>query len=422
MSGKIRRNFSHHELSVATATGYIRSIDRFYRPKIRGYPIDDHDPERATDRDDAVYAEAIPGGYLLHVTIADVAAHIPKDSSLDKAALSRAFTIYRPPARDPMFPFVLSEDRFSLEHEQERLGVTATIELDQGFQPVDIRFSRTVITSECHDYATASRRMGMEGDDFELLARIAKGVKETYRPPIHPYGSSDTAYMDKTGLLRRGEAGAMAAAKLVQVMMIFANNEIAKFFTRTGLPFLYRNHAHDGENQGRAEYEPYDRGHYALRSEGLRGAYSHCTSPIRRYADLVNQRMMHYCMDVASSIAGELAGFFPEEERRTKHSLQPLVWEHLEGILADNFKVQQAFGRARMEAEKQLQLKLKAVLRDVFPNAKDALYQQGDPVAQLVSAVVRLPVPYSHEELSAITPSLNSAHVEEREAITELNR
>ena len=67
-----KRAFSQHELSVATATGHLRFLDRHTRLKIRGYPIDDIDPTRATDRDDAVFAEKTPWGYTLHVTIADV--------------------------------------------------------------------------------------------------------------------------------------------------------------------------------------------------------------------------------------------------------------------------------------------------------------------------------------------------------------
>ena len=421
MSGKIRRSFTSNELGIATATGYIRTIDRFYRPKIRGYPIDDQEPTIATDRDDAVFAEKIPGGYLLHVTIADVAAHIPKDSPLDKAAQARAFTIYRPPARDPMFPFILSEDRFSLEHEQERLGVTATLELNETFQFRDIRFARTVIASHCINYASASHRMIQEGDDFELLARLAKGIREAARPPIHPYGASDSAYMDKTGLLRHGDAGTMAAAKLVQVMMIFANNEIANFFNRTGLPFLFRNHAGGEDNEGRAEYEPFDRGHYALRSDGLIGAYSHCTSPIRRYADLVNQRMMHYCMDVLTALAGEIAAFLPEKDRRDKKALLPVAWDYGEGVLSGVLAVHRACGNSRPGLEAELKKRLREVLHAIIP-ADGELYRRSDPIAQLVAAVLGPVLPYTHDELAGIAPGLNMANKSERAAITELNR
>lgn len=421
MSGLAKRAFSQHELSVATATGYIRLIDRHYRPKVKGYPIDDIDPTRATDRDDAVYAEKTPEGYTLHVTIADVAAHVPKDSPLDKAAQSRAFTIYRPPARDPMFPFILSEDRFSLEHEQERLGVTISIDLDERFTPQNVRFTRTVIESECQDYATASHRMIQEGDDMELLARIAKGVRDTAKPPIHTGGGRDT-YMDKAGLLKQGDAGAMAASKLVQVAMIFANNEIANFFSHTQLPFLFRNHLNSPDNTSRAEYQPYDQGHYSLRSEGLVGAYSHCTSPIRRYADLVNQRMMHYSMDVVEGVAAELVEFLPEYDGREKQDLLPAVWEQAETLLAKTFAVHQAQGHNRILAERELKDALGEVLAQVNPTAGKELYQQTDPLAQLSAAALRPALPYSHHELAQLTPKLNSAQEVEVEAVTELNR
>lgn len=421
MSGLAKRAFSQHELSVATATGYIRLIDRHYRPKIKGYPIDDIDPTRATDRDDAVYAEKTPEGYTLHVTIADVAAHVPKDSPLDKAAQNRAFTIYRPPARDPMFPFILSEDRFSLEHEQERLGVTISIDVDERFQPLGVRFSRTIIESECQDYATASHRMIQEGDDMELLARIAKGIKEGASPPIQTGGGRNT-YMDKAGLLKQGDAGAMAASKLVQVAMIFANNEIANFFSKTQLPFLFRNHLNSPDNTSRAEYQPYDQGHYSLRSEGLVGAYSHCTSPIRRYADLVNQRMMHYSMDVVEGVAAELAQFLSDYDGRDKHDLMPMVWEEAETLLADVFAVHQAQGHGRILAEKKLKDTLGDLLAQANPKGGREMYKQNDPLAQLSAAALRPTLPYTHQELAQLTPKLNSAQEVEVEAVTELNR
>lgn len=426
MPGFQKRHFSHHELSVATATGYIRSIDRYQRPKIVGYPVDDWEPTRATDRDDAVYARQLPdGGYLLEVTIADVAAHIPKDSPLDRAAQQRAFTIYRPPARDPMFPFILSEDRFSLEHEQERLGVTVMVDLDPQFGIRDIAFTRTIIESQCHDYAGASQRMQVPGDDFELLAHIARGLKRTYQPPIRPYGDTDTTYMDKTGLLRHGDAGSMAAAKLVQVLMIVANNEIANFFQRTGLPFLFRNHAQGVGNEVlRAEYEPFDHGHYALQSEGLKGSYSHCTSPIRRYADLINQRMMHYAMDVVESVAGELADILPDPlEPHTRQSLTPRVWEAAEAILQQSLRVHSAeAAHSRIIAERSLRDVLERLLVDIYPDARTSLYAKTDPIAQLFAAALKPPIPYTHDELAAVASGLNSANLGEREAVAELNQ
>jgi hypothetical protein len=423
MSGLVKRSFTLHEQSVATATGHIRFIDRHTRPKITGYPIDDIDPTHATDRDDAVYAEKTPWGYRLHVTIADVAAHVEKDSILDKAAQSRAFTIYRPPARDPMFPFVLSEDRFSLEHEQERLGVTITIDLNEQFKAENIRFSRTMIKSECQDYATASHRMIQEGDDMELLAQIARGIKENARPPIHTGGSADT-YLDKAGILRQGNAGAMAASKLVQVAMIFANNEIAKFFSRTELPFLFRNHIASSDDTSRAEYQPYDRGHYALRSsEGLVGAYSHCTSPIRRYADLVNQRMQHYAMDVMEGVATELSGFLPEREGQSKADIVSVVWEHADALLSKTFAVHKAQnGQHRILAERELEGVMESLIAECIPNASQRMFAAANPRLTLSAAALKPRLPYSHKELEALAPRLNEVQDVEIEAVTELNR
>lgn len=423
MTGKIKRSFTPNELSVAAATGYIRAIDRYYRPRVKTYAIDDTEPTRATDRDDGVHAEKIPGGYLLHISIADVAAHVPKDSPLDKAAQARAFTIYRPPARDPMFPFVLSENRFSLEHEQERLGVNITIEMDDAFRTQDVRFTRTLLETECLNYAGAARRMLSPGDDIALLAEVALGLRDNSQPPIQGYAASSDFYMDKTGLLRQGDEGTISAAKLVQVLMIYANNEIANFFNRTGLPFLFRNHDPGPDETGRAEYEPFDNGHYALRHDGLVGSYSHCTSPIRRYADLVNQRMQHYCMDVVEGVAAELASLSPEPGMRRKQDMMPVVWEHAEDLVSKVFAVHQAEGHKRIIAEKELKQSLRAIVVSAWPDADhEALYQKHDTQTQVMAAALGPALPYTHGELSKMTPTLNTAQAVEAQEVTELNR
>lgn len=415
-----RRAFTPKETGIASTTGFVRTVDRFYRPRIKAYPVDDHEPTKPTDRDDAIYAEALADGtFCLHVTIADVAAHIAKDSILDKAAAARVFTIYRPPARDPMFPFILSEDRFSLEHEQQRLGMTISIYLDANFRTTNIRFVRTIIESECLDYATAYARMRREGDDFATLALVARGIKDSSKPPIETYTAGDTAYIDKSGLLRLADAHAMASAKLVQITMIFANNEIAKFFNQTGLPFLFRNHQLSSEKNARAEYEPYDKGHYALRLEGLIGAYSHCTSPIRRYADLVNQRMMHYIIDVLESIAGEMLGFLPQGDKRRKDDLMPVIWHYASALMGAIFSVQQTGGGS---ARQDLQEMLERLLYTFNPEAGAELFLHANPSAQLLEAALRLPLPYTHEELANLTPHLNKAGKAENEAVAELNR
>ncbi|MCH2546932.1 MAG: ribonuclease catalytic domain-containing protein [Alphaproteobacteria bacterium] len=422
MPGLKKRAFSLHEQSVATATGHIRFIDRHTRPVVKGYPIDDIDPTRATDRDDAVYAEKTPTGYALHVTIADVAAHIPKNSPLDAAAQSRAFTIYRPPARDPMFPFILSEDRFSLEHEQKRLGVTISIDLDEQFKSQGVRFTRTIIESECQDYATASHRMIQEGDDMEMLGRIARGIKDSARPPMELGGGSDT-YMDKAGILHQADAGAMAASKLVQVAMIFANNEIANFFSNTDLPFLYRNHLASPDNTSRAEYQPYDQGHYSLRSsEGLVGAYSHCTSPIRRYADLVNQRMQHYVMDVVEGVANELSDCVVSHVERNKAEFLPMVWEQADNLMSKTFAVHHSQGHNRVLAERALRESMDELLQQVDVKSVERSAANSDPKSRLAAAALKPDLPYTHKELSLITPNLNAAQDDEVEAVTELNR
>lgn len=397
-----KRAFTQEELSLAIVSGHIRIVDKHYRKRVKGYPIDDIDPTRASDRDDAIFAEVTAEGYRIYVTIADVATHIAKHSPLDLAAQKRGFTLYRPPARDPMLPFVLSEDRLSLEHEKERLGVTVIIDLDRKFACTGVSFLRSLITPECLDYATASRRMAEDEDDLSLLHHIARGVRDGVAVEFPP---SPTQIFDKAGLLRQVDEGGRKASKLVQVMMIFANNAIAMFFAQTGLPFLYRVHEYAGrEAAKRAEYQPFDLGHYSLQSEGLVGAYSHCTSPIRRYADLINQRMMHYVMDVEDALAELCESLMPDAAPVPAE----VIWQHLPRLL-NAYQGRQAD-------------KLLAAAAGFLSAVAGGVALQDEWVYRVEAVLDNIPIPYTFDELTAITGRINGLQAEEVKEVAEINR
>ena len=88
------------------------------------------DPLDAKDHDDAVSIEATDTGFVLGVHIADVAAHVPEDSVLDREALERATSVYPPGRVLPMLPEVLSAGACSVHHGVERDALTVVIHYD----------------------------------------------------------------------------------------------------------------------------------------------------------------------------------------------------------------------------------------------------------------------------------------------------
>lgn len=405
-----RRAFSDQAIAQAETAGYITALQRASREFIQGFPIDQEEPDRATDRDDAVFVERHGNGYHVAVTIADVAAHIPKGSPLDREAMHRAFTIYRPNMRDPMFPFVLSEDRFSLENNLERLGLTTHILLDAQFQTVSVSFSRTLITPQCFHYHGAAQRSRDRSDsNFALLQRVAHGLAQ--KPQITKWQSRSQRdlYYDKQGRLRHASEEIVAISKLVELLMILANNETSNFFNRAALPFLFRNHHEDGL----AEYGTTHEGHDALTSVGLVGAYGHCTSPIRRYPDVINQRMAHYAIDVADQLRSEAAGVV---HSASPTELDAIIWSLLPGVLSPLHQIHTAHNRTQaFKSRNQLYEGLQTIASALGAEDSDAF------ITACEHALMPCESPYDEAQLASICQIVNKANVNERRAIREDN-
>jgi ribonuclease R len=319
------------------------------------------DPISARDFDDAISAEPIEGGdggTRVWVHIADVAAHVPVGSPLDREARRRSTSVYVPGAVEPMLPEALSSDACSLVAGADRVAVTVELELRDGVV-TRAAFYRSLIHSDV--------RL-----DYERVDRIFAGGESA----AEPWGAPLRAARDAAAALqrRRERSGALVvdseepefefdepgnvvairgrvqteSHRLIEHLMIAANEAVAGLLSKRGVPCLYR--VHETPEPARVErladqlatlevptpalpehmsssdaakliadmsrrveqhvrrtghgrqalsslvlrslkqayYSPRNVGHAGLHS----ASYCHFTSPIRRYPDLVCHRAL----------------------------------------------------------------------------------------------------------------------------------
>jgi ribonuclease R len=325
------------------------------RRDVRDIPTFTIDPEDAKDLDDALSIRKLPNGHWeIGVHIADVSHYVKPGSVVDMEAASRATSVYLVDRVVPMLPEKLSNDLCSLHPGTDKLSFSAIFELDDKARIKAEWFGRTVMRSQ-HRFAYSEAQAIIEGGDGpfkeEVLAlnrlavvlrkdRIANGALEI--------GGNEVKFMlDVKGRPIGVYEKMMGPANwLIEEFMLLANKRVATFVgkPRNGKPkpFVYRVHdlpdpekvdqlralaksfghhldtsdlrelphainqlLHDvkgREEEGiikqvtirsmaKAVYSTENIGHYGLAFTH----YTHFTSPIRRYPDLlVHRALAHY--------------------------------------------------------------------------------------------------------------------------------
>ena len=329
------------------------------RTDLREFPIVTIDGENARDFDDAVYVRKQGETYELYVSIADVAHYVAPDTALDQEAYARSTSVYFPDRAIPMLPEALSNGICSLKPREDRLTKTVCIEFNAKGDVIRSRFFNSVIRSHERMTYTDVRRILVDHDP-ECLARYSALVDEFKRMEElalllyerrRARGNLDfdlpeaEIILDLQGLpenIVRAERN--IAHRMIEEFMIAANEAVARHLSEKDFPTLYR--VHEGPDQDALEtlapfllslgyrlpekketiapleiqrllesargkpeervvnrvllrsmkqaiYQPENIGHFGLASK----CYTHFTSPIRRYPDLIVHRVLDRVMN-----------------------------------------------------------------------------------------------------------------------------
>ena len=324
------------------------------RIDLRGIPTFTIDGENARDFDDAVSIERErDGGVKLYVSISDVSHYVREETTLDNEAYLRGTSVYFPDRAIPMFPTELSNEVCCLHPRVDRLTLTAELRYDENGERRGVQFYPSVIRSNERLTYTLVRKILVDGDSelkrkfkhllpsLELMADLCQKLRRRRTER----GAIDFDLPEPEVILNlQGEAEDIIRAErnlahqIIEEFMIAANEAVAHFMEEKGFPFIYRIHeppkkeaidefrrfiSHLGykmkkdsdhspkefqrvlsDIRGRpeervvnqillrsmkwAKYSAKNLGHFGLASDG----YTHFTSPIRRYPDLIVHRLL----------------------------------------------------------------------------------------------------------------------------------
>jgi len=337
------------------------------RVDLRDLPTFTIDPDDAKDFDDAVSASRENGLTRVWVHIADVTAFLRPGGRLEREAFRRGTSVYVPGAVEPMLPEVLSNRACSLRPGEDKLAVTVEMEMD-GADVTSVSFHRSLVRSDRRltygevDELFAGRAHAEEpwGEPLAIARELAAVLCE--RRESLEFGSFEPTFEfasdgDVTGVRYEAQT---ESHRMIEMLMILANEQVAGYLADRRLPTLYRVHerpepqsvafladqlasldiptpplpnqmtpqqAADAvteisrivarESRGRrafgvlvlralkqAYYSPRNLGHAGLASP----RYCHFTSPIRRYPDVVAHRalLQGLGIDEAATPAHEL--------------------------------------------------------------------------------------------------------------------
>jgi ribonuclease R len=312
------------------------------------------DGEDSKDFDDAVFAKSTDNGWQLVVAIADVSYYVQEGSELDKDAIERGNSVYFPRRVVPMLPEALSNGLCSINPGVERLCMTCEMNIDKTGALIDYKFYPAVMFSHARltytkvsqilehndaalktEYAPVLDNLNALYDLYKTLkdARTKRGVMDFDRI------ESQILFNDKGKIDNIVARSRNDAHKLIEECMLMANQATAKFLGENEEDFLYRIHpkptaekvevtrqfltavglkleggdqpdskhfakvlenakGRDDENiiktvvlrtMKQAVYTPANEGHFGLAFDD----YTHFTSPIRRYPDLLVHRAIN---------------------------------------------------------------------------------------------------------------------------------
>ncbi len=335
----------------------VPEADKRGRVDLRKLPLVTIDGEDARDFDDAVYCQPTPKGWRLIVAIADVSHYVKPDSALDREALNRGNSVYFPQRVIPMLPEILSNELCSLVPDEDRLCMVCEMLVNREGRVIRSRFYEGVMRSHARLTYTQVAAMLVARDPAvraryrRLLPHLEElyAVYQALRQARERRGAMDfeteeyrIVFGEGRKIERLERVVRTDAHRLIEECMIAANAAAARFLDRRKIPYLRR--IHEGPDpekvaevrqflaelglqlpggpkpepgdfmavlrqaQGRpdyhliqtvllrtmppAVYSPEKKGHFGLALD----AYTHFTSPIRRYPDLLTHRAIRHAL------------------------------------------------------------------------------------------------------------------------------
>lgn len=303
------------ESSNITVPQNIEQVPEQYRTSVRDLThielmtIDDSSTK---DMDDALSIEQTQDGYRLGVHISNVALMLPESSALEREALLRATSIYNSDLTINMLPETLSEDRFSLRAGVVRPALSCIFELDHRFAITGRELTLSLVrVARRLSYDEVDNFLAHDDHDLSLLYNIASHFeqKRIEGGAVKVQKGDAIVTISAEGTLGLMEVDEQSPARaLVGEMMVLANGFMAEFAQENQIPLIFRGQPQPDRSRTIDPRIPEGPAReYALRSLlkkstlsfeavphaslGLT-AYAQITSPIRRYADIINQRQL----------------------------------------------------------------------------------------------------------------------------------
>jgi ribonuclease R len=247
-----RRGFPaalENEAAEAAIGAESRSVPRRDLTELPTFTVD---PATARDFDDAVSARREGDAIRLWIHIADVAAHVPPGSPLDREARRRASSTYAPGTVEPMLPHALSSEACSLSPGAERLAVTAEIELGPGGEARQASFYRSRIRSDARlDYDQLDLVFSGRAEPPEPVAEPLAVAREAARALGERRSATSLDVESFEPEFRFDSAGNPTGARavaqteshrLIERLMILTNEQVAALLERKRVPAIYRVH------------------------------------------------------------------------------------------------------------------------------------------------------------------------------------
>jgi len=303
------------------------------------------DPVTAKDHDDAIYFDE--KNKIIYVAIADVSHYVTPFSSIDKEARKRGFSIYLPHKSIPMLPRELSENICSLKEGVDRLAYVFKMEIDtknytlkgsELFEAV-INSKKSLTYEQVDEFLTDSKKMRFFSANLKKLYKLTTKIREKRVLGSFEFESSDTRLLldSEQNLISVNIEKETPSHKLVEECMLLANIEASKMFDfgifrvhekpdmkkleelvstlasigiapklSSDIGAVIASAQAEANKAGlreevdtmvirslkQARYDALNLGHFGLGFD----SYTHFTSPIRRYSDLILHRLLKSIM------------------------------------------------------------------------------------------------------------------------------